>query len=72
MIYEYAWGNNEKRASMKGRRCVVIAYGSLNSCLVEFLDNGEKTLTSTFALRKEAPCNYSEDLQMQLDVNGSD
>lgn len=51
-IYYYAWGNNEKRALLKGRRCVLIARGSMNSVLIEFLDNGERVCTSGNALRK--------------------
>lgn len=51
MIYVYVWGNNAKRATFKGRRCRVLARGRMNSVLVEFLDNGERTVTSRYALR---------------------
>ncbi len=48
----YAWGNNPKRATMKGRACRVIARGRMNSVLIEFLDNGQRTLTSRYAIRR--------------------
>jgi hypothetical protein len=47
----YAWGNNEKRRAMKGRECVVLARGALNSCLVQFCDNGQREVVSQRALR---------------------
>lgn len=55
MIYEYRWGNNEKRLTMKGRQCKLLAKGKKNSCLIEFLDTGQKELVSQYAikLRKE-------------------
>lgn len=42
-LYIYAWGNNEKRATLKGRQCKVIARGKMNSILNEkyyLHDNG--------------------------------
>jgi len=50
--YEFVWGNNERRARLKGRRCVVEARGSMRSVLVRFLDTGERTVTSARALRR--------------------
>jgi hypothetical protein len=52
ILYEYAWGNNEKRKTFKGRVCFIHAEGALNSVLIEFIDNGEKTVTSRRALRR--------------------
>jgi hypothetical protein len=49
--YYYAWGNNEKRATMKGRRCRVLMRGEMNSCLIEF-ENGQKEIVSRNAVRK--------------------
>jgi hypothetical protein len=49
--YRYAWGNNPKRATLKGRRCRVVTRGSLGSCLVEFVDNGQREVVSRRALR---------------------
>lgn len=46
----YAWGNNEKRATLKGRQCRVLAAGSLRSVLVEFED-GQTEIVSRRALR---------------------
>jgi len=53
--YIYCWQNNEKRASLKGRRCRVLVRGSLNSALVEF-ENGQREIISRNALRREV--NY--------------
>jgi len=51
--YIYSWGNNEKRKTMKGRECIVLARGkSMNSCMIEFLDNGQKECVSRNSLRK--------------------
>lgn len=36
--YRYGWGNNAKRAALKGRRCRVICRGTMNSALVAFED----------------------------------
>lgn len=52
MIYQYTWGNNPKRESMKGRACIVLATGKMNSVLIEFLDNCQKEVVSFRALRK--------------------
>ena len=51
--YVYIWGNNQRRALLKGRRCAIIARGSrLRSVLVEF-ENGERVVTSERALRRQ-------------------
>jgi hypothetical protein len=55
-VYVYAWGNNERRAELKGRRCVIEApkpgeQGRMNTVLVRFLDTGERVTTSVLALR---------------------
>jgi len=42
----FRWGNNEKRATMKGRECKIIARGRMNSICIEFLDNGEHAIVS--------------------------
>lgn len=49
--YYYAWRNNEKRATLYGRRCAVLVRGKLNSCLVEFED-GQREVVSRNAIRK--------------------
>ena len=51
-IYKYAWGNNPKRARMKGRTCKLLASGKMSSVLIEFIDNGQKEITSRRALRR--------------------
>jgi len=50
-IYIYVWGNNPKRASMKGRKCRVIKRYKRNSALVEF-ESGQREVVSRNALRK--------------------
>lgn len=54
VTYVYSWGNNSRRAELKGRRCVIVAEGTKRTVLVRFLDNGEKVTTSRRALRKAA------------------
>ncbi len=49
--YIYAWGNNSKRAALKGRRCGVLHRMELNSAVVEF-ENGQREVISRNALRK--------------------
>lgn len=46
----YRWGNNERRAQLKGLVCVVLCRGTKNSVLVQFVDNGEKVCTSRRAV----------------------
>lgn len=50
-VYRYAWGNNPRRAELKGRLCRVDARGRMNTVLVRFLDTGERVTTSRRALR---------------------
>ena len=49
--YIYNWGNNGKRATMKGRKCKVLYRGRMNSCLIEF-ENGDRECVSRNALRR--------------------
>lgn len=51
-VYTYAWGNNERRAELKGRLCVIEARGRMRTVLIRFLDNGERVTTSARALRQ--------------------
>lgn len=50
--YIYRWGNNSKRAKMKGRICRILARLSMNSCLVMFVDNGQCEVISRNALKR--------------------
>lgn len=50
MIYVYRWGNNSRRAELKGRECVIEATGRMNTVLIRFLDTGERVTTSRRAL----------------------
>jgi hypothetical protein len=47
----YIWGNNEKRATLKGRPCRILARGTMRSVMVEFED-GERVICSHRALRR--------------------
>lgn len=49
--YVYIWGNNVRRARLKGRVCRIVASGRMNTVLVEFTDTGERVTTSRRALR---------------------
>jgi len=49
-IYIYGWKNNPKRRALYGRRCQALAWGRMNSVLVEFED-GNKEVISRRALR---------------------
>lgn len=53
--YVYVWGNNPRRAELKGRECIVLASGTMNSILVRFLDTGEQVLTSRNGIRRRSP-----------------
>lgn len=56
--YRYSWGNNEKRRTMKGRVCLLITCGKRHSCLIEFIDNGQKEIVSRRSVRKIIPPKY--------------
>lgn len=47
----YAWGNNEVRARLKGRRCRLIATGARQTALVE-IEGAGLVSTSLRALRR--------------------
>lgn len=50
--YVYAWGNNSKRATMKGRECELLRKLSRGSALIRFVDTGQQEVTSIRALRR--------------------
>ncbi len=50
-MYKYVWGNNPKRAKMKGRLCKVTKWLAMNSCAVEF-ENGQRECISRNAIRR--------------------
>jgi len=54
-VYIYAWGNNPKRATMKGRACHLLKCLKMDSAFIRFLDNGQEEVTSRRALRKVKP-----------------
>lgn len=47
----YVWGNNPRRAELKGRRCRIVCVGTRQSALFEF-ENGERVVSSIRAARK--------------------
>lgn len=49
--YVYGWGNNERRRQLQGRRCRIVARGSMRTVLVQF-DDGDKVTTSIRALKR--------------------
>jgi len=51
-VYIYAWGDNPKRATMKGRRCILLGTMHLGSAYIEFLDNGQREVIGRRALRR--------------------
>jgi len=51
MEYRYAWGNNEKRKTLKGRACEILHRLSRNSAHVRF-ENGQEEIVSRNALRR--------------------
>lgn len=51
-LYYFAWGNNEKRAAMKGRVCRILAHGKMSSIMIEFVDNGQREIVDRRSVRK--------------------
>lgn len=52
----FAWGNNPRRAELKGRVCIVVVpRAKMGSVLVEFTDTGERVVTSYRAIRDATP-----------------
>lgn len=51
LTHEYRWGNNEKRATLKGRGCRILLRGRMRSVMVEF-ENGQREIVSSRALRE--------------------
>ena len=50
-FYLFCWANNEKRLTLYGRKCIVLARMKMNSALVRF-ENGQEEVISRNALRK--------------------
>jgi len=56
-LYIYRWGNTKNevgrnRLKLKGRICRVLVRAKMNSCLIEFVDNGQQEVVSRNSLRK--------------------
>lgn len=52
VIYDriYVWGNNPRRAELKGLKCRILCMGARQSALFEF-ENGERVVSSIRAAR---------------------
>lgn len=59
--YKYVWGNDKdiigkfRKRHFKGRECKVLVRGKMNSCLIQFTDNGEQLNCSRNAIRRIKP-----------------
>jgi len=56
-LYIYRWGNTKNevgrnRLKLKGRTCRLLGRMKMNSCIIEFIDNGQKEVVSRNALRR--------------------
>jgi hypothetical protein len=51
----YRWHWKAKLPERRGELLVVLARGTMNSCLVEFLSDGFRAITSRNALRRAHP-----------------
>jgi hypothetical protein len=51
----YFWRVATRYPERKGTLCRVLVRGKLNSCLVEFINDGYRTVTSRNYVRKAAP-----------------
>ena len=50
LTHRFAWKNNEKRRTLYGRACRIVACGALGSILIEF-ENGQREIVSRRAVR---------------------
>jgi len=53
-LYVFAWGNNAKRATLKGRTCQIVSRLRMNSAVIRFTDTGQIEVVSRNAIRKSA------------------
>lgn len=51
-VLVYRWHWRAKLPERHGQLCVVLVHGKMNSCLVEFLSDGFRVITSRNALRR--------------------
>lgn len=51
MTHVFCWRNNPTRVELHGKKCRILARGSMNSVLIEF-ENGLRVVTSRNAIRK--------------------
>ena len=67
-IYIFAWGNNPKRAELKGRPCKILAQGALNSCEAIFVDTGQCEIVKHQALHT-IKCQWCQRPVIEIDLN---
>ena len=51
-MYDRVWFWRKWLGDRKGHRCRIVARGTMNSCLIEFEDDGYRVITSRYAVRK--------------------
>ena len=51
-MYDRVWFWKKWLGDRKGQRCRIVARGTMNSCLIEFEDDGYRVITSRYAVRK--------------------
>ena len=51
LTHIYTWGNNAKRAALKGRKCRIIKAGGKGSIEIEF-ENKQREIVSWMSVRK--------------------
>ena len=67
--YIFTWGNNPKRATMKGRKCRITARGGRNSIRIEFEDGQREIVSGTSIQRTDQlPRARNCKLQKALDI----
>lgn len=54
-LYYFAWGNNSKRETMKGRTCRILKHGKKNGIMIEFIDTGQREIVSRNSVRQIKP-----------------
>jgi hypothetical protein len=60
-LYRYVWKNNDKRAGLYGRECIIEASGKKNSVLIRFIDDGQQEIVSRNALKKVSKDDLSDE-----------
>ena len=72
MIYKYSWGNNPKRQTLKGRKCIVLCLGKKRSIAIKFVDNDQIECVSSRSIRKidGCPCERFNERAAIMEFDG--